>query len=154
MIPPVPIPLRRAQAGFTLVEMLVAVVAAAVLVMTMGSMLWYGFLGLNRTKQSVALQRDMRASMVALAQITHSATGLSFSTSGVYTAWYSNAQASVSAVTNSLFLTGVGGGVQQLAYGTLQTFTGTVSNNVATVALALGDAGDTISNQVVLFKRN
>jgi prepilin-type N-terminal cleavage/methylation domain-containing protein len=149
-----PVHLRNLKSGFTLVEMLVALVAAAVLVMTMGSMLWYGFLGLKRTKQSVTLQRDMRASMVALAQITHSATGLSFSTSGVYTAWYSNAQASVSAVSNGLILTAVGGGAQQLAYGTLRTFNVAISTNTATVALALGDARDAISNQVVLFKRN
>lgn len=150
----VPIRLRNRKSGFSLVEMLVALVAAAVLVLTMGSMLWYGFLGLSRTRQAVALQRDMRASMVALAQITHSATGMSFSTSGVYVAWYSNSQASVSAVSNNLFLTAAGGGVQQLAYGTLKTFSVAVATNAATVSLALGNARDTISNQVFLFRRN
>ena len=150
---------RTRKSGFTLVEMLVALVAAAVLVMTMGSMLWYGFLGLSRTRQAVALQRDMRASMVALAQITHSATGLSFSTSGVYVAWYSNRpSASVySQSTTNLFFdpnTTAGGDSLQLAYGTLKTFTVAVSSNMATVSLAVGDARDTISNQVVLFRRN
>ena len=154
-----PVHLRNQKSGFTLVEMLVALVAAAVLVMTMGSMLWYGFLGLKRTKQSVALQRDMRASMVALAQMTHSATGMSYSTSGVYVAWFSNRPpASVySQSTSNLFFdpnTTAAGDAMQLAYGTLKTFTVAISTNTATATLAVGDSRETISNQVVFFKRN
>jgi prepilin-type N-terminal cleavage/methylation domain-containing protein len=155
----VSIPPPGAKAGFTLVEMLAALVAAAVLVMTMGSMLWYGFLGLNRTKQAVALQRDMRTSMAALAQMTHSATGMSYSTSGVYVVWFSNRPpASVyTQSTSNLFFdpntTAAGDGLQ-LANGTLKRFSVSITTNLATVVLALGNPRDTISNQVVFFKRN
>ena len=156
-----PVHPRNRKSGFTLVEMLVALLAAAVLVLTMGSMLWYSFLGLKQAKQAAALQRDMRVSMVALAQMTHSATGMSFSTSGVfrYTAQYSNRPSAevYSQSTSNLFFdpnTTAAGDGMQLAYGTLRTFTVAISSNTATVALALGDPRDTISNRVVFFKRN
>lgn len=143
--------------GFTLVEMLVAMMAAAVLVLVMGSMLWYGFLGLKRTQNAVALQRDMRASMTALAQMTHSATGMSFA-AGVYLAQYSNRPpASVYSASSNLFFdpnTTAAGDAMQLAYGTLRTFNVTVVTNLATVVLALGDTRETVSNRVVLFRRN
>jgi prepilin-type N-terminal cleavage/methylation domain-containing protein len=144
-------------AGFTLVEMLAALAAAAVLVLVMGAMLWYGFLGLTRTKKAVALQRDMRSSMVALSQMTHSATGMGFA-SGVYTAWYSTGSpAAVYSSSSNLFFdpnTTVAGNEMRLAYGTLKTFSATVSSNSATVVLALGDTRETVSNRVVLFRRN
>ncbi len=147
------------RAGFTLVELLAALLAGAVLVAVMGAMLWYGFLGLNRTRNAVTLQRDMRASMVALSQMTHSATGMHYNTSGVYTVWFSNhppARVYVSSTTNLFYdpdTTG-SGAEMQLAYGTLRTFSVAVATNLAAVVLALGDGFETASNEVFLFRRN
>ena len=146
------------RAGFTLPEMLVALVAGSVLVLIVGVLLWYGFLGLTRTRQAVSLQRDMRTSMSALAQMTHSATGMNFSTSGVYTVYFSSgSRATVYSSASNLFFdpnVAVAGDTMQLANGTLKTFSVSISSNLATVVLALGDKRDAISNRVVLSRRN
>ena len=146
------------SAGFTLSELLVAFLAAAVMLLVVGALLMAGFRGLASTRRAVDLQRDMRASMATLAQITHSATGMSYATSGVYTAYFSNqSPKAVYSSTSNLFFdrdTTAAGADQKLANGVLKTFNVTVATNLATVVLALGTSQETVSNRVVLYRRN
>ena len=149
---------RDRSAGFTLAELLVAFLAAAVMLLVVGALLMAGFRGLANTRRAVDLQRDMRASMATLAQMTHSATNMSFSTSGVYIARYSNLPPkSVYSSTSNLFYdrdTTAAGADQKLANGTLKTFRVTVTTNLANAVLALGNSQETVSNRVVLYRRN
>lgn len=58
----------KKKSGFTLVELMVASVAVAILALTVGSMLYYGWLGWRRYSESVAMQRN---AMVAMRVIEH-----------------------------------------------------------------------------------
>ena len=147
------------SAGFTLSELLVAFLAAAVMLLVVGALLMAGFRGLANTRRAVDLQRDMRAAMATLAQMTHSATSMSFSTSGVYIARYSNLPPKsvyISSTSNLLYDrdTTAAGADQRLANGTLKFFNAPVATNVANVVLVLGNSQETISNRVVLYRRN
>lgn len=152
-----PVPDAR-RGGFTLAEMLVAVMAAAVLLLAVGAMLWFGFIGYRRTEDAVNLQRDMRMAMETLTYMTRAATNISFSTGLVYTARFSGRPpATVYAVTSNLYFdpnTSAAGDVVPLVRDNLRQFTVAVATNTATVTIRMSTTDDVISNRVVLFKRN
>lgn len=139
-------------------ELLVAMVAASVLALTVGAMIWYTTLSWRRLSQAVNMQRDMRVAMDTLTRMTRSATNVSWSTSLVYTARYTNKPpASVSAVGSNLVFdpnTTAGGDNMVLAQGTYQLFSVAISGRTSTVTLRLGSGSDTVSNRVVLYRRN
>ena len=151
-------PRAASRSGFTLAEFLVAFAAASVLVLTIGAMLWYAFLGYRRTGEAVNLQRDMRVTMETLTRMTRSATNISYSTGSVFTARFSDRPpATVYAVNSNLFYdpnTSAGGDIVQLVQNRLRTFNVAVATNAATVTLALATPFDVISNRVVLTQRN
>ncbi len=148
---------RQARAGFTVPELMVAMLAAAVLTLTMGALLWYSTLAWKRLAVSVNLQRDMRLSMDTLSRMTRSATGMTFSGS-TYTTQYSNQPPAAVTVSGSNLIydanTSVAGTTLVLAQGTYQQFSVAVNTNVATVTLRLGTAVETVSNRVVMYRRN
>ena len=65
-----------AAGGFTLVELLMASVAAAVLVVTMGIMLVYGFTTWHRNTRSIDMHRDATLAMRTLDRALRQATAL------------------------------------------------------------------------------
>lgn len=150
--------IHRARAGLTLVELLAALLAASVLALTMGSLLWYASLGWRRTSEAVNLQRDMRVSMDTLTRMTRHATNFAFSTGLVYTARYSgHSPASVYASGGSLYFdpnTATAGNTVTLSSGTVVRFSVAVATNMATVVLALQRTDTLISNRVVMYRRN
>lgn len=54
--------------GFTLVELMVSMLAFAVMVLAVGSMLFYGWLGWRRNTESVSMQRDALIAMNVIAR--------------------------------------------------------------------------------------
>jgi prepilin-type N-terminal cleavage/methylation domain-containing protein len=154
----VPAERNAARAGFTLVELMAASVASAVLLLTVGCLLWFGYLGWKRTSEAVNLQRDMRASMDVLTRMVRSGTNMTFSTSLVFVVQYSNRPpSSVTGVGSNLFYdpnTTASGDGAQLVYGTLRQFHVAIATNLAYVTLRLSNSVDTISNRVAVFRRN
>ena len=59
---------HRKHNGFTVIELMVSMVAFSVLAIAVGSMLYYGWLGWRRNTDSVAFQRD---AMVAMRVVEH-----------------------------------------------------------------------------------
>lgn len=59
---------HRTSEGFTVIELMVSVVAFSVLATAVGSMLYYGWLGWRRSADSVAFQRD---AMIAMRVVEH-----------------------------------------------------------------------------------
>ncbi len=146
------------QSGFSLVELLVAVLAATVLVLAAGAMIWHSQVALHRLTDVVDVHRDMRASMDVLARMTRPGTNFTFTTGLVYTVTYTNrAPARVYASGSNLFYdvnTAVAGPDVQLVYGTLKQFNVVLLTNQALVTLVLESPLDRMSNRVTLLRRN
>jgi len=53
----------KSKRGFSIIEMMVAMAAFAVMALTVGSMLFYGWLGWRDNFESVAMQRDAMVAM-------------------------------------------------------------------------------------------
>ena len=153
---------RRTPAdGFTLVEMMMSMLAAAVLALVMGAMMFYATTWWKRTLVSVDMQRDMRASMDTLARLTRAATNMTFSTGLVFTANFrGRPPATVYAVTSNLFYdpnTSVAGDAVRLVNGSLQAFNVGLSgttDQTAVVVMVMQTPYESISNRVVLYRRN
>ncbi len=112
----------------------------------------------KQTGSSLELQRDMRASMLTLAQMTHAATSMTFSGGTTFTARFSDkSPASVYAATNSLFFdpnTTAAGDTVRIAHNNVSQFSVTITNKIATIVLRLQNSNDAISNRVVMARRN
>lgn len=67
-------PERNPGQGFTLIELLMAGLSAAVLVVTMSTMLFYGYVTWGRNTQSVDLHRDATLAMQTLERSLRQAT--------------------------------------------------------------------------------
>jgi len=147
------------SAGFTLVESLIAILSASILVLAMSSMLWFGFLSWARMRGAMEMQRDMRASMDVLSRAVRPATNMTFTTGLVFTAYApGRPPASVYASGANLFFdrdTTTAGGAVQLVFGSLTRFSVSFgTNRDAVVTLALTRAQESMSNRVVLTRRN
>lgn len=59
---------RSRCSGFSLVELMVAMVAVAVMALTVGSVLYYAWVGWSRGRDSVKMQRDVSLAMRMLAK--------------------------------------------------------------------------------------
>ena len=57
-----------AKAGFSLVELMVAALATAILILAVGSMLVFGWIGWKRNNDSVNMQRDASLAMRTMAR--------------------------------------------------------------------------------------
>lgn len=153
-----PEPRAAGKAGFTLLELAAAIVAAAILALTAGSMLWYGYRGWKQLGDSIGLQRDMRAAMNVMERAVRSGTNMTFSTGLVFTVQYATLPAAlVYAAGNSLYYqpnAAVTGSQMTLVGGTLQQFGVGLATNTVTLTLVLKANQETLSNQVVLTRRN
>jgi hypothetical protein len=99
----------------------------------------------------------MRLTMDTLSRMTRSATGMTFSGSTYITRYSNQPPASVTVSGSSLIYdanTSVAGSTLVLAQGTYQQFSVAVNTNVATVTVRLGTAVETVSNRVVMYRRN
>ena len=146
------------KAGFSLLELVAGILAAAILALTAGSMLWYGYRGWKQVGDSIGLQRDMRNSMEVMSRAVRSGTNMTFSTGLVFTVQYSTLPtALVYANATNLFYqpdATVAGSQMTLVDGSLQQFAVSFATNTATVTLVLRGNQEVLSNQVVLTRRN
>ena len=144
--------------GFTLVELMVAMMAGTILALTMGMMLWQSTRGYMRCQQAVNLQRDLRATLDTVTRLARAATNMSFSTSLVFRADVSGRPpASVYPSGGSLYFDpnlGVGGDQIVLAQSCLETFHVAVGADGVTVAVGLRNAYEAASNRVIITSRN
>ncbi|HMP75850.1 MAG TPA: prepilin-type N-terminal cleavage/methylation domain-containing protein [Kiritimatiellia bacterium] len=144
--------------GFTLVELLAAILAGAVIVLVAGAMLWHSQTGLRRLTQVVDVHRDMRAGMDALTRITRAGTGFTFTTGLVYTVTYtSRPPARIYASTSNLFFIpnlNAPTVQERLANGTLKQFNVTVATNQSVITLVLESPLERMSNRVTVVRRN
>ena len=148
----------ESRAGFSLVELMMATAASSVLAVVMCGMLMSTVTTWRRTGSSLELQRDMRASMLTLAQMTHAATSTTFTGGTTYTARFSDkSPASIYFSTNSLYFdpnTASAGDTVLLAQNNVNQFAVTITNSIVTIVLRLQNSNDAISNRVVLARRN
>lgn len=146
------------QRGFTIVELLVAVVASAVLALTAGAMLWYGTLGWRRTREAVDLQRDMAVTLDVMSRSVRAGTNLAFATGAVFTVRFTDRPtARVFASGSDLVYrpdVAAPGNQMTLAKGTLRHFAVAVASNGATVVVVLAGGGEVLSNRVTVARRN
>lgn len=137
--------------------MLATLVASVVLAITMGALLWYTTLAWKRLNSSANLQRDLRLTMDTLSRMTRSATSMTFASS-TYTTFYTNRPPASVAVSGSNLVydadTTSGGTTLILAEGTYELFTVAVGGSNATATVRLGAQGETVSNRVVMYRRN
>lgn len=59
---------RKKSDGFTIIELMVSMIAFSILALAVGSMLYYGWLGWRRNTDYVAMQRD---AMIAMRVVEH-----------------------------------------------------------------------------------
>jgi len=148
----------RGRRGFTLVELLVTLLASAILALTAGAMLWYGTLGWRRTRDAVNLQRDMAATLDVMTRSVRAGTNLAFATGAVFTARFADRPtARVYASGSDLVYrpnVSDAGNEMTLVQGTLRQFAVAVASNGATVMVVLAGGGEELSNRVSLVRRN
>lgn len=149
---------RRHNQGFSLVEMLAAILAAAVLVLAAGAMIWHTQTAYRRLGSAVNVQRDMRASMDVLVRMSRPATGFVFTAGTTFTTSYSNHPPSrmYSSGSNLFYLANAtaGGAGQRLVDGSLERFSVVVQTNRAIITLVLRSPEEGMSNTVVVMRRN
>ena len=137
---------------------MVAVVAASILALTAGTMLWYGYLGWKRENEAVELQRDMGAAMDVLTRAIRSGTNMTFAAGPVFTVQFdSKPTASIFTSGNNLVYdpdTSVSGDQTALVNGRLRRFDISMNTNMVTVVLLLQTAQETLSNSVSISRRN
>ena len=82
--------IKKQSAGFTIMELLVAMIAFSILILLVGSMLVFGWLGWRDNKESVSMQRDAVIAMNLISkqirisnvdQVTGDANGIYFAAS-------------------------------------------------------------------------
>lgn len=149
---------RGHKGGFSLVEVIVAMLAAAVLVLVAGAMIWHTQSAYRRLNKAVDVQRDMRASMDVLVRMSRPATGFAFTAGTTFTALYSNRPSSrvYASGSNLFYLANASGGGagQRLANGSLGQFAVLVQTNRAVITLVLQSPEEKMSNSVVVMRRN
>lgn len=151
---------KHSRAGFTLVELMVALMSAAVLCLTMGAMLWYLSTGMARMRGSMEMQRDLRASLDVVSRLVRVGTNMTFvATSGVFNVQSaSRAPARVYRSGSRLWFdtdTTRGGADVVLVSAGLTNFSITLgTNRDAIVSLAIAAGTDRVSNRVVVARRN
>ena len=82
---------RKSRNGFTLVELMVATLAFSILVLAVGSMLVFGWMGWKRNNDLVNMQRDASLAMMMISKEIRNASydeiiegsGISFTGSGI-----------------------------------------------------------------------
>lgn len=156
----------RRRAGFSLIELIAGILAAAVLALTAGSMLWYGYLGWRRTGETVELQRDYRAAMDVLTRALRAcpSTNMTFvsATAGLVFTCPGKPTARVYRSGNDLVYvpdTASGGNSTRLIGGTLapngfNVDLGASTSTVSSVLLMLSTTTSSISNRVIVSRRN
>ena len=148
---------RRQRQGFTMVELIAVILSSAVLALTAGSMLWYGYVGWKRAGDAVEMQRDSRAAMDVLTRALRAGTNATFTTGLVFTVnCYGKPTASVYASGRSLYyIPDTSAGAQtRLVNGTVARFGMTMSTGVSTVILVLSNGYTSVSNQMSVWRRN
>lgn len=77
---------RKQSKGFTVVELMVGMLAMSVMVLVVGSMLFYGWLGWRRSMESVGMQRDALIAMETIAKEIRSSniSEVTGDTAGIY----------------------------------------------------------------------
>lgn len=149
---------RSSRAAFTIVELMVGIVASMVLLLSVGSILMYGYRGWARLQRTVDLQRDMRAAMEVLNRMPRASTNMSFSTGLVFQVQFADRPAAqVYATGGSLFYNpnvSGGAGATRLANGFVRQFDVTIQTNLAHIVLVLTNGQDFVSNSVSVFRRN
>lgn len=143
---------RLARRGFTLVEVLAGVLAAAILVLVAGTMLYFSYMGWQRNSNQVDLQQDASAAMGVIARYARSAQpgGLSAG-SGVLTMASSNGTVRISKSGNQLIFdpnTAISGNELALIPSRVTSFTPIATTNRVSVTLVMqdGDITATFTN--------
>ena len=80
---------KKRMFGFTIIELMVSMLAFAILALATGSMLYFGWMGWKRNTESVSLQRD---AMVAMRIVEHRLRNASLDASSVKAVSWSGAQ--------------------------------------------------------------
>jgi Tfp pilus assembly protein PilW len=77
---------KKAKQGFTIMELILSVVAFAIMIMAVGLMLIYGWLGWRKSTQSVNMQRDAVLAMQQIAREIRisNVTEITDDNSGIY----------------------------------------------------------------------
>ena len=144
--------------GFTLAEMIVAILAAAILALTAGAVFVSSFKGWLNVSRAVDMQRDAYAALDSLSRAVHMGTNMTFVTGTVFTVQYGDRPNSQFYRSGGDFIAvsppGATGVTVRLVYGKLKTFTVSVVSNPATVWLVLTNGTEMSSNQVTLARRN
>lgn len=78
--------IKNQSSGFTIVELMVSMLAFSVMVLVVGSMLFYGWLGWRRNTESVNMQRDALIAMNTIAREIRNSTisEVSGDSAGIY----------------------------------------------------------------------
>ena len=147
-----------AKRGFTLVELSVASIATAILALTVGTMLWFGYLGWSRLNAAVQMQRDMQVAMDILTRIVRSGTNVTVSAGPVVTVQSSDRPDTTVYTSGSSLMcnpsVGSGGAPLTVANGTVRQFEVWQAAGMTTVVLVLQSGGETLSNQIAIARRN
>ena len=145
-------------AGFTTLELVVAMLSAAILVITMGAMLQFGYRCWFRLGKRANMQYDGVVAMDVLSSVTRAGTNLTFA-AGKLTVYFDGRPNAVvdkdTSGTNLRYQPSVSSSNRfPLVSGTLQSFNVSTNSDTATIDLCLSSGGETVSNSVVVSRRN
>lgn len=149
---------RSRKTGFTLVELIAAVAAAAVLVLAVAATLLFAYRGWARIRGAVDLQRDGTVALEALRYAVRGAAPADVSLAGsrIEVAG-SGATVAIYQSGDSLMLdpdTGAAGDEQRLVHGRLTAFVPAKVNQSVTVQLSLREGDDRFEATETVHCRN
>lgn len=151
--------------GFTLAELIVGILAAAILALTATVVLVSTFKGWLNVNRAVDMQRDAYIAMDTLTRAVHRGTSMTFA-NGTFTVNYAESPPNYSSIPPSSKFYANGddffaisppdatGRTVCLVYNKVKFFNVSVVSNPATIWLVLTNNVEISSNQVILARRN
>ena len=148
----------RDKRGFTLVELGLGMLSAAILALLAGVLLFYSYTGWRKNIADVQVQGDRTVAMTALNRSFREATNATIPAPGQITVYLTNRTALFYVSGSNLVFdpnAGTGGDAVTLVKGRLVTFGPQITNGTVKVALVLREAdGRLSSNDTVTTFRN
>lgn len=143
-------------AGFTTIELVAAMLSAAILAITMGAMLEFGYHAWFSLGTRAEMQRDAAVAMDVLTSAVRAGTNLSFAAGALTVKFSGQPDAVIDTSGGTLrYQPSVASSNRcPLVCGTLQDFSVSIASNTATVVLSLSSGTDTVSNNLVITRRN
>ena len=141
------------KAGFSIVELMMGILASSIMALAVGSILYYAWLGWAQNSAAAEMQRDASISMRFIAREIHRSAIDDISAGATLTCTHTNGTYTFVQNGGTLEMQFDGQSVP-LVRDILTKFNTTISNRAVIVELDLSTGSDISENKMTIFTRN